>query len=276
VSIAFSSQPDTPVGDDGDQDVVALTFGTGSASGTITKDKVCIEAACTTVDIVTTTEESEAPFGDAPFDGILGLGLPKLGEGPAFNVLESMIRDKAVNIGLFSVFLGATDAEDSEIVFGSFRPEHLASDLFWAPVMDTGFWQVGLETLLVRGERLNLTNSSFILDTGTSLLAGPTPMVNLLMDKLNVESDCSNYATLPDIGFVVAGRTLSLEAADYVDRNGPKDCSLSLMTQDSAPGEGPMWIFGDPFLRKFVTVYNRDKMEVGIALAKHPSTSSKK
>merc|ERR1740123_2182593 len=32
---------------------------------------------------------------------------------------------------------------------------------------------------------------------------------------------------------------------------------------------GPVFIFGDPFLRRFVTIYDRSKPAVGFAVAKH-------
>merc|ERR1719199_2081747 len=98
--------------------------------------------------------------------------------------------------------------------------------------MDTGYWQVPLEAISVRGNVLaNVSNSSAILDTGTSLLAGPPDVVNSLLDQLNVASNCSNFDSLPDIGFVIAGKLFNLSPQDYVDRDG-NDCTVPLMTQD--------------------------------------------
>jgi pepsin A len=278
VNIAFSSQPDTPVGDDGDQDVVNLVYGTGEAIGTIVKDQVCVGSICAHADLVAANEESDAPFGDAPFDGIFGLGLAKLSEGPAFNMLDSMKRSKSISKGLFSVFLGATAEEDSEILFGSYRPEHMASKPVWVAVMNTGFWQVPLEAVMVRGKPLAIIgNSSAVLDTGTSLLAGPPDAINALLDDLNVATDCSNYGKLPDVSFVIGGNTLSLSPEDYVNRNADgTDCTMPLMTQDVKSGEGPVWILGDPFLRKYYTIYDRDTMQVGFAVASHRHAGSTK
>jgi len=272
LSIAFASKPDTPVGEDGDQDVLNLVYGTGEATGVIIQDKVCVGSTCARADIVAAVEESDAPFADAPFDGILGMGLTALSEASAFNLMDCMVRDKAIKSGMFSVFLGATDAEESEILFGSYRTEHMVDKLFWVPVMSgEGFWQVPLEAISVHGKHLvSSPNASAILDTGTSLLAGPPEVINALLDQLNVASDCSNFASLPDIAFIVAGHTLSLSPQDYVDRDGSgKECTMPLMTQDVKPGEGPVWILGDPFLRKYYTVYNRDTLEVGFAVAAH-------
>jgi len=278
--IGFSAQPDTPVGDDGDRDIVNLAFGTGTVSGIIVKDKVCVGNICTHADIVAETEESDEPFGHAPFDGIMGLGLPKLSEGDRFNVFSCMIADKAVKMNLFSVFLGLTDEEGSEITFGEYKKEHMASELFWAPVSNTstGFWQVALDDVAVNNTKLSLChgNCSVIVDTGTSLLAGPPDIINALIDKLDVASDCSNFNSLPDIGFVIGGHIMNLSPEDYVDKNGTKDCGVSLMTQDAGENHQPLFILGDPFLRKYYSVYSRERMAVGFALAKHPPVNGKK
>lgn len=273
LNIAFANKPDTPIGDDGDQDVLNLVFGTGEVSGVIVKDRVCVGTTCARADLVAAIEESDAPFGEAPFDGILGLGLTKLSEAPAFNILDCMVRDKAIRTGIFSVFLGAGSDEESEILFGSYRPEHMIGSLFWVPVMDTGFWQVRLDAVTLGDHHLKGAadnNASVLLDTGTSLLAGPPDVVNSLLDQLGVASNCSNFASLPDIAFVIAGHELKLSPEDYIDRDvSGSDCTLPLMTQDVKPGEGAVWILGDPFLRKYYTVYDRDKMKVGIAQAAH-------
>ena len=73
---------------------------------------------------------------------------------------------------------------------------------------------------------------------------------------------------MPALGFVVGGHNLRLEPSDYVDKD-EDGCSIALMTFDIPPPKGPLFIFGDPFLRKYYTVYDREKLQVGFALAAH-------
>lgn len=106
------------------------------------------------------------------------------------------------------------------------------------------------------------------VDTGTSMLAGPTDLVNKLSAMVNVKEDCSNFNSLPKLGFQVSNNILNLRPEDYTDKDG-SSCSFSLMSLDVPPPKGPVFIFGDPFLRRFVTIYDKAQSRVGFAVAKH-------
>jgi len=85
---------------------------------------------------------------------------------------------------------------------------------------------------------------------------------------VNVKDDCSNFNELPNLGFQMGDKVLNLKPDDYVDRDG-SSCSFSLMALDVPPPKGPVFIFGDPFLRRFVTIFDRAQSRVGFAVAKH-------
>jgi len=263
------AETDGPVGKDGDRDIVTITFGTGEMSGMFVRDRICIGDICSTANFVAATEMSDEPFSFVPFDGILGLALAGMSEAPKFNLIDAMIKQKVLKNDLFAVYFGA-DHEQSEITFGSYKEELMASPIIYAPVSVPGYWQVEMADITIGNRHQNLCKDSCqaAVDTGTSLLAGPTEIIDKLTSALNVASDCSNYDKLPLLGFVVSGHILNLEPADYVDKDDT-GCSVGLMSLDVPPPKGPLFIFGDPFLRKYYTVYDRDRLQVGFAVAKH-------
>merc|ERR1719321_1224621 len=55
---------------------------------------------------------------------------------------------------------------------------------------------------------------------------------------------------------------------------GHGNCDFSLMALDVPPPKGPLFIFGDPFLRRFVTIYDKNGPRVGFAVAKHGGMDS--
>jgi hypothetical protein len=268
VNVAFADTPDDEVKPSGDRDVVTITFGTGEISGLFVKDHICIGDICTHGDFIAVTEETDQPFSLVPFDGIFGLGLPQMSEAPHFNVLDCMIRDKVLKKNMFSVYLAADDNDESEISFGQIASHRMASELVWVPVSNPGYWQVEMKDVVVGADPQELCKGKcqVAVDSGTSLLAGPSEIVSALNGILDVKDDCSNFDSLPDLGFLIGGHTLKLSPDDYVDREG-RTCSVALMTMDVPPPKGPLFIFGDPFLRKYYTVYDRENLKVGFALS---------
>jgi hypothetical protein len=219
---------------------------------------------------VSSTEESAHPFAAFSFDGVLGLALDQMAQTPDFSLMSRLVRGNLLADSVFSVFLSDSDAETSEITFGEVKHEHMASDLFWVPVSrSSGYWEVQIEDITIDDQRQGICQDCRVaVDTGTSQLAGPSDIVFDLQSKLNVDSDCGNYETLPKLGFIVGEHILNLDPKDYVDKKG-NDCEVSLMSLDVPPPKGPIFVFGIPFLQKFFTVYDHAKNRVGFAIAKH-------
>jgi len=252
-------------------DQITITFGTGQITGGCMEDKICIGNACTVGGLIVATQESVAPFNSFSFDGVLGLALTDMSEGPQFSLMDRSIKDGVLNKGLFSVFFSNSDSEASEITFGAIKKEHMASeDLFWVPVTGkSGYWEVRIDDIALNSEPQSLCEDCKVaVDTGTSQLAGPSSVIENLQSKLNVAHDCSNYDSLPKLGFVMNEKVLSLDPSDYVNNHDGR-CTVSLMSLDVPPPNGPLFIFGVPFLQKYFTVYDRENTRVGFAPAKH-------
>mmetsp|Transcript_38533 Transcript_38533/g.81773 ORF Transcript_38533/g.81773 Transcript_38533/m.81773 type:complete len:427 (+) Transcript_38533:169-1449(+) len=272
--IAFADKPEAAVGNDQTRDVVTITFGTGEMSGVYVRDQICLgtPGVCCSANFVAATEESDEPFSSVSFDGILGLALPEMAEGPTFSIFNQFVQSGAIKHSVFSVFFG-NDGEDSEIFFGGYRESKFDGSLTWAPVSAPGYWQVELDGLKLGDQLLGPCSTTSkcqaAVDTGTSLLAAPTEVVEMMLDQLQIADDCSNLESLPKLEFIVAGQKLPIGPEDYV-RQHDGSCSLGFMSMDIPPPKGPLFIFGDPFLRKYYTVYDRQELRVGFALAAHP------
>jgi hypothetical protein len=254
------------------QDNVTTTFGTGKIWGDCVQDQVCLGTVCYPGSIIAMTYETKMPFAAFNFDGVLGLSLPDMSQGLHFNTMERLKATERLHQTLFSVFLASSDSdlEASEITFGSVKTSHMASDLHWVPVSrDTGYWEVKITDITIDDHPQDLCTDCYVaVDTGTSCLAGPSDLIQTLAIKLDVQSDCENFNELPNLGFLIGGQILNLEPKDYVDKM-PESCSVSLMPVDVPPPNGPLFVFGIPFLEKFYTVYDGVNRQVGFAVAKH-------
>jgi len=260
----------TPVEGKESVDEVTIKFGTGEITGRCLEDQICVGNICSRGSFIAASDETAHPFAAFAFDGVLGLALPGMAQGASFSLLERMGSSGALLNPVFSVFLSDSESEGSEIVFGEMRDKHMATDLFWVPVSrPTGYWQVQIDDVTLNDKKQGIcTDCQVAVDTGTSELAGPSTVINQLEESLNVAADCSNFAQLPKLGFMVKDRILNLEPKDYIDK-AEGDCKVSLMRLDVPPPNGPLFVFGIPFLQKFYTVYNRETKQVGFAVAKH-------
>jgi len=247
-----------------------ITFGTGQVSGDFYKDKLCIgDKLCFDANFIAADKMSIEPFSEIPFDGIMGLGFKDLSMGEGFNIVDDLqTRTNIPGSGQFSFYV--TDGQDSEVTFGGYRSERLASDIVWAPVKVESWWQVAIDDITFNNMPKGLCNGQcqVAVDTGTSMLAGPSELVDKLSRMVNAKEDCSNFDELPNLGFQIGNTVLNLRPDDYMDKSAA-GCSFSLMALDVPPPKGPVFIFGDPFLRRFVTIYDRSKPAVGFAVAKH-------
>jgi len=251
-------------------DQITITFGTGEITGDCFNDNICLGSACSVGSLIVSTEESAQPFASFGFDGVLGLARASMAQGDSFCMMERLGRDRALHEPIFAVFLSDSEREESEVTFGGFKQDHMASDLFWVPVeQSSGYWEVQISDITFDTQPKGLCEECKVaVDTGTSMLAGPTDVIKKLSMQLNVKSDCSNYETLPKLGFIVGGRILDLSPKEYVNKVGGS-CSVTLMSLDVPPPKGPLFIFGIPFLQKYYTVYDHANAKVGFAVAKH-------
>jgi len=246
-----------------------ISFGTGNIAGDFFRDRLCIgDSLCNDCSFIAADKESTEPFQEIPFDGIMGLGFKDLSMGQGFNIIDDLYAKGSLPGGQISFYL--TDGGDSEVTFGGYKSEYLASDIVWAPVKKESYWEISIDDITFDNVPKGLCSNGcqVAVDTGTSMLAGPSDLVDKLSNMISAKEDCSNFANLPKLGFQIGDKVLNLKPDDYMDSSST-DCSFSLMALDVPPPKGPLFIFGDPFLRRFVTIFDRTGPRVGFAVAKH-------
>jgi len=258
---------------------IALAVSTGDAEGDLLQDEVCLGSAadggdaCASTGIVSMTSMSQTPWNIFPYDGVLGIGTVGASMEPRFNFLGNLAEIGVLKRNRFAVWMKTEDdTEESEITFGDFPEERLASEILWLPVvqLDEGTWQAAMADVYVNGAALGSCGTGgceALFDTGTAVLAGPPALIKGVLDRLNVQEDCSNYENLPTLGFKFRMYVLNLERFDYVKRIGDY-CYHQLMELDTPGGVGKVFL-GDPFMRRYFTIFDRESLQVGVAFSNH-------
>lgn len=287
--VGWADEPLKRAADENDRDTKVINFASGDAVAQFTRDRICLGGStlfCTVADFLEVTEESDDPFKDAEWDGVLGLG-QSISDAPEFNVFGVMAESATPKMSapLFAVYLGRHVSDDAEITFGSVRKERMATDFTWLDVSEEGYWQFQFSDFLIDGKPTGLCSKygkrqcQGVLDTGSSLMMGPKGDLDQLLHLLSFGNDtqknCSADFKFPKLGFMIAGKPFEMDPNDYMDRSkddytpkGMELCWAHLMPIGDT-GRGPIMVFGMPFLRTFYTAYNMKDKKIGIALAKH-------
>jgi len=223
------------------------------------------------------TEEPGLAFAFGRFDGILGLGYDTISVNkippPFYNMVEQGLLDEP----LFAFYLGSTenDAEGSEATFGGVNTAHYTGKITEIPLRRKAYWEVDLDSISFGDSTAELDNTGVILDTGTSLIALPTTLAELLNKEMGAKKgyngqytvDCAKRDELPDLTFKLSGYDFSITPYDYIlEVQG--SCISTFMGMDFPEPVGPLAILGDAFLRKWYSVYDLGKGTVGLAKAK--------
>lgn len=258
----------------------SLAYGTGSCNGVLSTDTVALApgASITGFDFGEVTHEAADVFGQVPFDGILGMGPAKAAVDKVAMPMDKLVEQKQIDHNIFSFYLASNASAGSTLVLGGTDPAYYTGDFKYINVAKAAavlpYWLISASDIKVAGTSIKacnwLTGCEMVVDTGTSILAGPVSAVNELIKPIgNVSADCSNVHTLPTITFTIAGNDFELGPDFYVlkgeDENGVVQCQLGI---EGVNAGVPIWILGDPFLRKYYTVWDAEANRVGFALAK--------
>uniref|UniRef100_A0A3B0MQK3 Aspartyl protease, putative n=1 Tax=Theileria annulata TaxID=5874 RepID=A0A3B0MQK3_THEAN len=232
--------------------------------------------------------ESEHPFGDLPFDGLVGLGFPdtELKESKKLTpIFDSIKNQKILKRNIIAFYMSKDINQPGSLSFGSIDPKYVlpGHKPWWFPVVKTDYWEIEVSSLLVDGEPVVFDRKyNAAIDTGSSLISGPSDVIIPLLEKITVEEDCSNLDKLPRLSFVfrdVMGRKVKfdLDPDDYVLKDEvEKVCMLGVLPMDMPEPKKPLFVIGANFLRRYISIFDRDQMVVGLVPASHDQKEENK
>jgi saccharopepsin len=255
----------------------AIQYGSGSLSGYVSQDTVTIgDLTIKNQLFAEATSEPGLAFAFGRFDGILGLGYDTISVNkippPFYNMIDQGLIDSAV----FAFYLSDTkDGDDSEATFGGIDKAHYTGDITYIPLRRKAYWEVDLDAITLGDSTAEMESTGVILDTGTSLIALPSTMAELLNKEIGAKKgfngqytvECTTRDSLPDLTFTLTGHNFTISPYDYIlEVQG--SCISAFMGMDIPAPAGPLAILGDAFLRKWYSIYDLEKNAVGIAKSK--------
>lgn len=257
--------------------VSSLDHGHGKVVGDLVREKICLGKAsaehCFEMGLVAATEMSDVPFRAMPQDGVVGLGMSALTPNPLFHML-SRLQPWPTTSQSFGFFI---DATGGELAFGGANPAKLLSgtesSLKWAPVHhpEDGYWQLSIRALRVGNSTLACSSDSDalatgcrgILDSSASGFGAPDLISTRLIAALGGPPACSG----PRIALELEGGVeLELLPKDY---RSAGSCELMLLPASLPKGFENVFILGQPWLRKYYTVFDWGNKKIGFGPPAH-------
>jgi len=248
------------------------------------------------------TDQTKYPFRILPFDGIIGVA-PSVNE----NSLLHQLKHDTAESRLFGVYLSKSPDRIGSVDFGGIERMNVAPDssLHWHPTTVAHEWRVPMKDILVNGQPLHLCKDRpdgicpAVVDTGSSLVTGPSTDVRKLLSKLHPNPDCSNLASLPEVSIQIMDKdhntvTYPLNPKEYVleslEESGSsvkqdsmegfpvlgKSTNLPEIRPHCDPGfgildvPGQKWVIGDTFLRRYYSIFDDENGRIGFVRSIHP------
>jgi hypothetical protein len=249
-----------------------ILYGSGPVSGFLSEDNIAVGGLSlnkfTFAEVTDVTGLGPA-FSVGKFDGIAGLGYPSISVDGLPTFFGELSRQGIVSENEFAFYLepasGITPATTGELFLGGSDPSHYTGTVTYVPLISDTYWQVALDDLTVGGKSSTTTKKA-IVDSGTSLLAGPTDEVKAIAKSVGAKPfflnpneytvDCTAISSLPDIAFGLGGQQYTLTGKDYVINVENVECLFGMTGIDVPAPAGPLWIAGDIFIRKYYSIFH--------------------
>ncbi|EOO02014.1 putative vacuolar protease a protein [Phaeoacremonium minimum UCRPA7] len=254
-----------------------IHYGSGSLSGFVSQDVMTIgDLKIKSQDFAEATSEPGLAFAFGRFDGILGLGYDTISVNKMVPPFYNMVNQKLLDEPVFAFYLGGNDeGDESEAVFGGVDKDHYTGKITTIPLRRKAYWEVDLDSISFGDATADLEKTGVILDTGTSLIALPSNMAEMMNKEIGAKKgyngqysvECDKRDSLPDVTFTLSGYNFSITPYDYIlEVSG--SCISTFMGMDFPEPVGPLAILGDAFLRKWYSIYDLGSNTVGLAAAK--------
>ncbi|KAF8313125.1 Asp-domain-containing protein [Clavulina sp. PMI_390] len=251
-----------------------IAYGSGSLSGIVSRDDLTMgDLSVKQILFAEATQEPGLAFAFGKFDGILGLAYDTIAVNHITPPFYEFVNNGLLDAPVFSFRVGDSEDDGGEAIFGGIDDSAYSGKLHYVPVRRKAYWEVELEKIKFGDEVLELENTGAAIDTGTSLIAVPTDIADMLNAEIGATKSwngqytvpCEKVPSLPTLTFYFGGEPYPLAGTDYI-LNVQNTCISAFQGLDL--GGLRIWIVGDVFLRRYYTVYDLGRNAVGFAKAK--------
>ncbi|KHN83866.1 Aspartic protease 3 [Toxocara canis] len=258
-----------------------IHYGSGSASGHIDTDVVCFgnpwSGLCTNSNqgFACATSEPGNTFTNAPFDGILGMAWDSIAVDSIAQPMDQIFASPSCPQRLFAFWLNRDESSNvgGEMTLCGIDDTRYTGTIAWEPLISESYWMIQIDGVNIGSAQISRSVAG-VVDTGTSLILGPTEQVSQIMLALGATEmdgqygvNCSKVNLMPKITFILGGINFDLAPEDYIMEFEDGTCLVAFEGGNLQSPSGLFWILGDVFIGKFYSIFDHSNKRVGFARA---------
>ncbi|EIE26466.1 acid protease [Coccomyxa subellipsoidea C-169] len=255
-----------------------ITYGTGAVAGSVAYETLTLGTGDSAIQVphqgFGMVYDSSMDFLSASCDGLFGLGFPQLSNMRTLPAFFNMMTQGLLDAPTFSIYLNPDPSAEpaGEVQFGGMNNARFTGTVAWTPVVEKSYWTVSLTGAKVNGRSVVLQATTAIMDSGTTaILVSATDAAaihagipGVAYDRqggyYSITGGCDSLDSLPDIAFVVDGKTYSMPPVQWTQSmQGANGGATNQCISAIIPGgDDHSVILGDNFMRSWYTVYTYD------------------
>merc|ERR1711998_739625 len=165
-----------------------IQYGSGPVSGIWSEDTIGIGGLPIKNQAFAEVENAGGlgmAYGIGKFDGILGLGWDRISVDGVKTPFTNLVDQGTLADKVFAFYLG--DNAPGSLVIGGTDSSHYTGDFTYVPLKSEDYWRIALDDMKVDGTSMSDTKTA-IVDSGTSLLAGPSADVKAIAAKVGAKA----------------------------------------------------------------------------------------
>jgi hypothetical protein len=247
-----------------------IAYGSGPVAGVYSRDH--IQIGDVSVDDYLFAEVNDVSglgvgYSIGKFDGICGMGWDSISVDGVQTPVQALM--PKLDQQMFAFYIG--DNKQGELTLGGVNSQYYTGDFTYVPLKDKSYWEIALDSVKVNGAVVDSDTASAVVDSGTSLMAGPTAVVKSIAKSLGATGILGKEYIIGcnkkfEVAWTIDGNDYSFTNDDMNIADGPL-CIFGMMPIDIPAPRGPLWILGDIFMRKYYTKFDVAQERVGFATA---------
>jgi hypothetical protein len=223
-------------------------------------------------------------FDDFKAEGMVGLGI-KSHDASHKTLVETLYDAGLIKNAVFSIFLNNNRYEkddkrkpESKLIIGGYDLDKYADgdDLkFYDLINGTGLWTIKMDSIHCKDTEIDTDSTYAVLNSNEAKIVGPRDKVDKLFKRFEAMYGCGYYYSrmvcdcseiysivkFPYINIKIDGDDYEFHESHYFKKTS-KVCFLMFEGADI-----DYWILGQPFLRKFYSIYDIQNLRVGLVSA---------